>query len=168
MPTVAEQLREGREAQNLTVYQVAEITKIRTDHVRALEEGNFQVFSATVYIRGFVRSYAAVLKLDVPQIMAALDEELSQTEQFSEPPPLSDQPRTAVDFIMLQFSKVNRRTALIALGVALALISLIVIALWWRHYRNADPLAGLTPGLYQPTQNVSGELLPLPPAPPRR
>ena len=56
MSTVAEQLREAREAQNLTVYQVAEITKIRTDHIRALDEGNYDVFSAPVYIRGSVRS----------------------------------------------------------------------------------------------------------------
>ena len=58
MSTVAEQLRQAREAKNLTVQQVVEITKIRTDHLRALEEGNFDVFSAPVYIRGFVRSYA--------------------------------------------------------------------------------------------------------------
>src|SRR3974390_3042864 len=69
--TVAEQLRTSRESRHLTVEQVAEITKIRTDHLRALEEGNFDVFSAPVYIRGFVRSYSTLLKLDVPQIMAA-------------------------------------------------------------------------------------------------
>src|SRR5258705_11311017 len=39
MATVAEQLRRAREAQNLNVYQVAEITKIKTDHIRALESG---------------------------------------------------------------------------------------------------------------------------------
>ena len=71
MPTVAEQLRAGREARKLTIPQVAEATKIRTDHIRALEEGNFNVFSAPVYIRGFVRNYATQLKLDVPQVMAA-------------------------------------------------------------------------------------------------
>ena len=38
MSTVAEQLRQGREARGLTVEQVAEVTKIRTDHLRALEE----------------------------------------------------------------------------------------------------------------------------------
>ena len=48
MSTVAEQLRQAREARNLTVQQVAEITKIRTDHVRAVEEGNYDVFSAPV------------------------------------------------------------------------------------------------------------------------
>ncbi len=165
MPTVAEQLRDAREAQNLTVHHVAEITKIRTDHVRALEEGNFNVFSATVYIRGFIRSYATLLKLDVPQIMSALDEELGQTEKFSEPPPLSDEPRTALDFIMLQLSKVNWRKGWIALGIAVVLVSILAIYIVRRHYQTADPLAGLGPGLYQPTQHVSGEVLPLPPAP---
>src|SRR2546428_14093880 len=117
MPTVAEQLRDAREAQNLTVYQVAEITKIRTDHIRALEEGNFNVFSAPVYIRGFVRSYATLLKLDVPQIMAALEAELGQTKNFREPPPLSDQRRRVVDFLMLQLSKMDWRKGLMGLGV---------------------------------------------------
>src|SRR6185437_3310132 len=80
MTTVAEQLLRTREAQSLSVHQVAEITKIRTDHIRALEEGNFNVFAAPVYIRGFVRTYAMMLKLDVGNIMAELDKELGQTE----------------------------------------------------------------------------------------
>ena len=73
MPTVAEQLRTSREAQGLTVYQVAEVTKIRTDHVRALEEGKFEAFAAPVYVRGFVRTYATLLKLDVPGMMSQLE-----------------------------------------------------------------------------------------------
>ena len=48
MSTVAEQLRAAREAKKLTVEQIAESTKIRTDHIRALEEGNFSVFSAPI------------------------------------------------------------------------------------------------------------------------
>src|SRR5690348_14379611 len=93
MSTVAEQLHEAREARRLTVEQVAEITKIRSDHLRALEEGNFDIFSAPVYIRGFVRTYSTVLKLNVPAIMSALDTELGQTKKFAEPPPLSTEPK---------------------------------------------------------------------------
>src|SRR6266436_4189907 len=89
MSTVAEQLQLAREAKSLSVHQVAEVTKIRTDHIRALEEGNFDVFSAPVYIRGFVRSCSTLLKLNVPQLMAALDEELSEHQKFSEPPPFT-------------------------------------------------------------------------------
>src|SRR5258706_1191552 len=107
MSTVAEQLRKGREAQNLTVKQLAEITKIRSDHIRALEEGNFNVFSAPVYIRGFVRTCSTLLKMDVPQVMSNLEGELGQTVKFREPPPLTDAPRTPVDFVTLQLSKVH-------------------------------------------------------------
>ena len=107
MSTVAEQLHVAREAKSLTVHQVAEVTKIRTDHIRALEEGNFNAFSAPVYIRGFVRTYATLLKLDVPQLMTALDHELGATEKFREPPPLTDQPHSALDFVTLQLSEVE-------------------------------------------------------------
>ena len=107
MSTVAEQLRQAREAKNLTEQQVVEITKIRTDHLRALEEGNFDVFSAPVYIRGFVRSYATLLKLDVPQIMSALEAELAGTTKFAEPPSLAEHKHSSVDFLMLQLSKVD-------------------------------------------------------------
>jgi len=79
MPTVAEQLRTTREARKLTVQQVADATKIRTDHIRALEEGNFNVFSAPIYIRGSVKNYATMLKMDVPKITAALVAELNAT-----------------------------------------------------------------------------------------
>src|SRR5215471_1946532 len=112
MPTVPEQLRQARQAQNLTVHQVAEITKIRTDHIRALEEGNYSVFSAPVYIRGFVRTYAGIVKLDVPQIMAALDAELGQNKKFREEPPISGPPRSLTDFFMLQLSKLDWRKSL--------------------------------------------------------
>src|SRR5689334_12068464 len=150
MPTVAEQLRQAREAKKMTVHQVAEITKIRTDHIRALEEGNFNVFSAPVYIRGFVRTYATLLKLDVPQTMAALDEELGRTEKFSEPPPLMDQPRGPLDFLMLQLSKVDWRRGVLALGAIAGMAAIMWIALAVRHARRTDPLSGLKPGVYQP------------------
>jgi cytoskeletal protein RodZ len=163
MSTVAEQLRLARESKKLTVYQVAEVTKIRTDHIRALEEGNFNVFSAPVYIRGFVRTYALLLKLDTPQIMTALDDELGRTDKFREPPPLTEPSGRALNFITLQLSKLNRRAVRPILIGILALVLLIVVIAIWRSHKPSDPLANLPPGTYQPAQ--SGETLPLPPAP---
>src|SRR5204863_2151029 len=63
MPTVAEQLRQGREAMKLDVHQVAESTKLKTDQIRALEQGNYDDFTACVYLRGSTRTYANLLKL---------------------------------------------------------------------------------------------------------
>ena len=165
MSTVSEQLRQARETKHLTVQQVVEITKIRTDHLRALEEGNFDVFSAPVYIRGFVRTYSTLLKLDVPQIMAALEVELAQTVKFSEPPPLTERPGGVLDFLMLQLSKVDWRRGLIGLGVVVLVVVIFSAWLSWHRY---DPLKGLKPAVYQSTQNVSGDTLPLPTPAPRR
>lgn len=167
MSTVGEQLRTGREAQKLDVYKVAEATKIRTDHIRALEEGDYDRFTATVYIRGFVRTYATLLKLDVPKVMAALGAELGRTEKFAEPPSLSPVQRGPIDLVMLQLSRVNWPKT----GVGLAVLALLAViaggAYTWQHYQKADPLSGLKPPRYQATQSVSGDTLPLP-SPPQR
>ena len=159
MSTVAEQLRVAREARKLTIAQVAEATKIRTDHIRALEEGNFNLFSAPIYIRGSVKNYATLLKLDVPQIMAALNAELGQTEKFSEPPPLTEASDTPLDWLMFLLSKLNWRFGVV--GAAVLGIALVVFfaSFAWRHHKRSDPLAGLQPAVYQSAN--SGQTLPL-------
>jgi cytoskeletal protein RodZ len=160
MPTVAEQLRAAREAKKLSVQNVADATKIRTDHIRALEEGNFGAFSAPVYIRGSVKNYATFLKLDMPQITAALDAELNVTEKFSEPPPLTVETKSPIDHVLFLLSKVNAKAALIAAGF-FGVVVVLGIAHWaWRQHKGADPLANLQPAVYQSAN--SGDTLPLP------
>ena len=159
MSTVAEQLRAGREARKLTIPQVAEVTKIRTDHIRALEEGNFNVFSAPIYIRGSVKNYATLLKLDVSQVMAVLNAELGRTEKFSEPPPLTEASNTPLDRLMFLLSKLNWKFGVV--GAAVLGIALVVFvgSFAWRHHNRGDPLAGLQPAVYQSAN--SGQTLPL-------
>jgi len=168
MATVAEQLRRAREEQNLNVYQVAEITKIKTDHIRALEAGTYDSFSAPVYIRGFVRTYAKALKLDVAKITGDLEAELSKTEKFAEPPPLMERQKGALDFFTLQLSKLNWKI-LVAAGALALVVVLIVMGLRGcrSHKRADDPLKDLGPGIYQPKPNQSGEKLPIPQPPPQ-
>ena len=146
MPTVAEQLRQAREARNLSPQQVAEIMKIRTDHLEALEAGNFGVFAAPVYIRGFVRTYAKLLKLDVAQIMAALDNELGKDKKFAEAPPLVEGNRTFLDAVMLLLSNVDWRRGLLAVGAAVALVAIVAFAVSHRH-KPAEPAKGTRPAI---------------------
>jgi cytoskeletal protein RodZ len=161
MLTVADQLRTAREAQNLTVYQIAEITKIRTDHVRALDEGNYDVFPAPVYIRGFVRSYATALKLEVPRILETLNEELGRSVKHQGPPALSKRKRTALDVIMYQCSKLQWRVVLPMLGVIAAIIAGYFIYKAWSDEHSKNPLAGVKAGVYK-SRKSGGETLPLP------
>ena len=92
---------------------------------------------------GFVRGYAKLLKLDVPQIMAALEAELAQTTKFAEPPPLAEHPHSFVDFLTLQLSKVDWRKGLIGLGAVIVLVAAVSVWVAWRHH---NPLKGLKPG----------------------
>jgi cytoskeleton protein RodZ len=166
VPTVAETLRRGREAKGLTIYQVAERTKIKTEHVRALEDGQYTAFAAPIFIKGFVRNYASILKLDVPAIMAALEAELAQTDKFREPPSLTGEPHGWVDLVTLQLSKVNWRWV----APVFILAALVAMSLWgyraWRSRPVSDPLLKLGAGIYQPASNLPAPTLPLPAAAP--
>jgi len=64
MESVGEFFRQVRETKGLTVDEVASKTRIRTDFVRALEDGNFAKLPDQVFAKGFVRSYARSLGLD--------------------------------------------------------------------------------------------------------
>lgn len=161
MPSVAEQLRQAREQQKLSVHQVADITKIKTDHVRALEQGDYGVFAAPIYVRGFVRTYATVLRLDVPRVMEQLEAELGETERFRESSS-PERKRTILDMLSLLVARANWRLLLpLVIGAALITAGIWIYRAWDRH-RSADPLRNLGPGLYQPPSSNTGDVLPLP------
>jgi cytoskeletal protein RodZ len=64
MESVGEFFRQVRETKGLTVDEVSSKTRIRSDFVKALEDGNFSKLPDQVFARGFVRSYARSLGLD--------------------------------------------------------------------------------------------------------
>lgn len=64
MESVGEFFKQVRETKGLTVDEVASKTRIRSDFVKALEDGNFAKLPDQVFAKGFVRSYARSLGLD--------------------------------------------------------------------------------------------------------
>jgi cytoskeletal protein RodZ len=160
MSSVAEQLRAAREAQKLTLQQVADMTKIRADHLDALENGDFSVFSAPIYIRGSVKNYATRLKLDVPKILADLDAELKGTEKFSEPPPFTEETKRPLDRVMYLLAKLNLKIISAAVVLVGIVVIILVVHAVLKNTKKSDPLANLPPAVYQSTN--SGDTLPLP------
>jgi cytoskeletal protein RodZ len=160
MPTVADQLRLAREERQLTIEQVAELTKIRSDRVRALEAGEFDSFSATVYIRGSVKNYAKMLKLDEVRLLADLDVELKGTTKFSEPPPLIENKQTFLDTLLLLLTRLNWKLGFAGLFVVGIVAAAALGVLWWHHHSKSDAPKNLPPAIYQPGN--SGDTLPLP------
>lgn len=162
MPSVPELLKTTRESRKLSIENVAEVTKIKGDHIRALEEGKFHVFSAPVFIRGFVRTYARFLKLDSVQVIRDLEDELASGGLLKDHSQSSSRHRGPLDFLMYYLSQVKWGiVGPLILGGGL-LLGLIFGTRAWMDYRSKDPLADLTPGVYQPSPSKQAEILPVP------
>lgn len=80
MKITGQTLKENREKQGLTINEVAIMIKVNTKTVRAIEEGDLDNLPAKTFLRGFVRSYAKLLKLNVGEVMSAFYEEMGSTK----------------------------------------------------------------------------------------
>lgn len=162
MSVVGEQLRSARKAQKMSERDVAEITKLRADHVLAIEEGNFEVFPARVYVRGFVRTYAKLLKLDSDKVMSELDKELESSTLHRQAPPLDPGSRSIADSIMFQLSRINWKVMLPVMAILIVALGTLWGIRAWKEAQTRDPLAGLPEAVYQPAKPLPVETLPIP------
>ena len=61
-------LKEIREYRKMSINEIATITKINPDYLNAIEEFNLQKLPAKVYLMGFLKQYAKLLKLDTDKV----------------------------------------------------------------------------------------------------
>ena len=77
METLGDYLKDKREAQNITLEEVAQATRIRKTILEAVENNQFDRIPAQVFAQGFIKSYAAYLELDeseaIKRYTAAMD-----------------------------------------------------------------------------------------------
>lgn len=121
LPGIA--LREARERLGLSVADAAAQTKLAPRQIEALEAGDYQQLPELAFVRGFVRSYAKILQLDVQPLLDAL-------------PKIGDSPvHVTPDSVEVPFPDAHsqRLQNLIWLGAAL-LLSVVVVAFAVYHY----------------------------------
>jgi cytoskeletal protein RodZ len=121
MESIGEFFKQVRETKGLTVDEVASKTRIRSDFVKALEEGNFAKLPDQVFARGFVRSYARSLGLDEEdaihrfiQSAGAFYEKQDERERLKARQAEEERKRQA-----------NRKAVAIAIGIAI--LTLVVL-----------------------------------------
>jgi|LWDU01.1.fsa_nt_gi cytoskeletal protein RodZ len=158
MSTVGEQLRQAREQQNLSFSEIAEISKIRKDYLEALETGNYDVFLAPVYIRGFIRTYARILKLNTDEIVEKLNRELGQSARDGNEDSSLPRKKGLLDIITLQLTRIPLPQA----GIFLLIVVMVWVAILISNAEPNDPLKNLGAGQYQPAKKTIGEYLPIP------
>jgi cytoskeleton protein RodZ len=62
----------AREASGMSIDTVAQQLKLAPRQVRALEAGEFSHLPGRTFVRGFIRNYARLLRLDPEQVLGAL------------------------------------------------------------------------------------------------
>ncbi|MFQ5350502.1 MAG: helix-turn-helix domain-containing protein [Thermoanaerobaculia bacterium] len=146
-------LRRQRELRQVSLREIADVTKISIRYLEALEEDRFDVLPAPVFAKGFLREYARYVGLDPDDVvntyLTAQGE--TQPEETAEP-----------------WATQNKRPSLewtsgllLALAVAVVLALVAVVAFYAERSREApatvpagvvtpQPPAGVTPGQASP------------------
>ena len=68
--TIGSLLRDRRREKGLTIEQIAETTKIRSEYLSALENSLYDTFPSEVYLKGFLKNYAKFLGISPDHALA--------------------------------------------------------------------------------------------------
>ena len=142
-------LSQARQAQAVTVREVADVLHLPQHVVEAIERGDKTELPSYVFTRGYVRSYAKLMELEPEPLVAALSREYGVEEE-----PVAEVSDVAIGFD-LQSLDTQQKTLLFSLvgGVGVLLLSLIV---WWVWPEGSGPETGSSPDTEEMAQQDAG------------
>ncbi|MFB0901022.1 MAG: helix-turn-helix transcriptional regulator [Dehalococcoidia bacterium] len=116
-------LAETRKARGLTIYQIADETKIIEIYLDALESEQLDIFPAAVYARSFLKLYAEYLGVDLSALSDSLPVDIDRLESLQ---PLPNLGKSKLQTIYEDFLAVEFNTYII-LGIFLLLFLIFII-----------------------------------------
>ncbi|MFT3977555.1 MAG: helix-turn-helix transcriptional regulator, partial [Sphingomonas bacterium] len=131
--SVGERLRAAREAQGMSLAEIAARTRVPQRHLEAIEDGSYESLPSPTYAMGFVRAYARTVGEDEVTLAHDTREEVSRLGR----PVAQYQPYEIADPARVP----SRGLVIVAAGVALAIVVLAVlwfaVGMWRSHADNA-------------------------------
>jgi cytoskeleton protein RodZ len=118
-------LREAREQHGLTVAEVAGQIKFAPRQIEALEADDYEHLPEIAFLRGFVRSYAKILRLDAEALLANLPQSKAVVAELT-PAPVT---------MLFPNAQSDRQQNLIWLSAA-GLLALIVVGFSYWHFKS--------------------------------
>lgn len=137
---VGESLRSAREAQGMSVPEVASSLKLNPRQIEALESGRFDLLPGLAFTRGFLRNYARLLRLDPAPLLQGLEspEHAVVVELAPASNAHGDMPRSG--------GARFRRSVLPGVLAALGLLAVVVVG-WYYDNQRRKPVDDLVAGL---------------------
>ena len=126
--SLGEHLAAVRSGQGLTIEAIADQLKLSPRQITAIESGDYAALPDAATMRGFIRSYARTLKMDVDALMKKLPDDLAQRQPKVAARPLLDAPFS--DGSMPWLGRQRNRTQLITGAVFLVLRFALAIFLY--------------------------------------
>lgn len=84
METLGDYLKNNREAQNITLEEVAQATRIRRTILEAIENNHYDLIPPKVFTQGFIKSYASYIGLDENDVIKRYHEVMESLEAKKE------------------------------------------------------------------------------------
>jgi cytoskeleton protein RodZ len=128
------QLARAREERGLSISDVAQQLKFAPRQLEALEQDRFEDLPGGTFVRGMVRSYARLLKIEAEPLVVSLNGRFAAPDagtlaaRYSQPVPFSDN---------------GRRSTFVYLGLSLGVlvVSAGIGYSWYREHNQAARLA---------------------------
>ncbi|WP_044893702.1 helix-turn-helix domain-containing protein [Bacillus alveayuensis] len=89
MTELGKRLKEAREAKQISLDELQEMTKIQKRYLIGIEEGNYEIMPGTFYVRAFIKQYAEAVGLDSEQLFEEHKHEIPSSQHEDLPEQLS-------------------------------------------------------------------------------
>ncbi len=125
MAELGEEFRSAREARGLTLSDVGDQIHIRSVYLAAIEEEDWHAIGAPVYVRGFIRTYARFLGIDVE----------SAVERFAASPTGSPSPAAAISAMPETAARRASRSPSVGLWIGTVVAVVLVVLVGYNYYQ---------------------------------
>lgn len=130
---VGEHLKKERERTNISIDDASEKLKIKKFYLKNLEKGNYDKLPPSVYVKGFIRSYANLLKLDQKKLIDLYNREIIINDKIKKETSSDIKKQNKrKGFATLNYFIPEITSKNITIFFSLAILSLIGYYLWYQ------------------------------------
>ncbi|BAO44813.1 conserved hypothetical protein [Thiolapillus brandeum] len=151
MPSPGARLRQAREALGMEVASLAQHLHLSKSMVQALEEENYDILPARVFVRGYYRNYARLVNVPEEVVLSEFEKRCPEGEDCSVPPAVAQGVK----------KEIRSSHGLVRLVSWLVVIALLTtFGLWWKSNLDKKELSAASDSTGMVLENSSAKPTP--------